>query len=147
VALGEPAPGVNGFRLTHRQARQAQAVSLATEPALRARVTESRQVGVVALMCGDLEMLRAWVHEVLGNLALDDSSQARLRETARLFLSTGGSFTAAAQMLLLHKNTVQYRIRKAEEVRGRPLTEGRLEVEVALLAAHVLGAKVLQPIS
>jgi DNA-binding PucR family transcriptional regulator len=144
IALGDPASGVEGFRLTHRQARQAQIVAMAAEPQTRARVTESAQIGVLALMCADIDAVRAWVHHVLGTLAIDDEGNARLRETVRVFLTAGGSYTAAAQQLMLHKNTVQYRIRKAEEARGRPLTDGRLDVEVALLAAHLLGARVLQ---
>ena len=143
VALGDPAAGVDGFRLTHRQARRAQIVAMAAEPKRAPRLTESRQAGMVGLMCADLDAVQAWVHEVLGRLAIDDEGTARLRATVRAFLSAGGSYTAAAQTLLLHKNTVQYRIRK-QETRGRPLADGRLDVEVALLAAHILGSRVLQ---
>jgi DNA-binding PucR family transcriptional regulator len=144
VAVGDPAAGVEGFRLTHRQARQAQIVAMAADPQHRTRVTESAQAGLVALMCSDLDAVRAWVHHALGALAVDADANARLRETLRAFLSAGGSYTAAAQQMTLHKNTVQYRIRKAEETRGRPLSDGRLDVEVALLAEHLLGSKVLQ---
>ena len=56
-----------------------------------------------------------------------------------------GSFKAAAERLVLHKNSVQYRIRKAEESLGRPLAADRLSVELALLACHWLGAAVLHP--
>jgi DNA-binding PucR family transcriptional regulator len=145
IALGDPAPGVDGFRLTHRQAKQAQIVAMAADSAHRAAVTESYQAGLVALMCSDLDAVRAWVHHALGPMAIDDDTNARLRDTVRSFLSAGGSYTAAAQELMLHKNTVQYRIRKAEQARGRPLSDGRLDVEVALLAVHVLGSTVLQP--
>jgi DNA-binding PucR family transcriptional regulator len=145
VAVGDPAPGVDGFRLTHRQARQAQIVAMAADARQRTRVTESAQAGLVALMCADLDAVRAWVYHALGGLAVADENNARMRETVRVFLSAGGSYTVAAQQLTLHKNTVQYRIRKAEEMRGRPLTDGRLDVEVALLAVHLLGTKVLQP--
>jgi len=143
IALGEPAIGVDGFRRSHRQAMQAHAVALASDPESRARVTRTLDVGVVALMCSDLDALRGWIQSVLGDLAIDDDNMARLRETVRVFLATAGSFTAAAKTLNLHKNTVQYRIRKAEEIRGRPLSDARLEVEVALLATHVLGGSVL----
>jgi DNA-binding PucR family transcriptional regulator len=145
IALGSPAPGVDGFRLTHRQARQAQIVAMAADAEHRTRITESEQAGLVALMVSDLDAVRSWVSHALGPLAIDLEGNARLRDTVRAFLSSGGSYTAAAQQLLLHKNTVQYRIRKAEETRGRPLSDGRLEVEVALLAVHLLGSKVLQP--
>jgi sugar diacid utilization regulator len=145
IALGDPAPGVDGFRLSHRQARQAQIVAMSAGAAHRGAITESRTAGPVALMCTDLEAVRAWVATVLGPLAVDDEANERLRETVWSFLSSNGSYTAAAQELMLHKNTVQYRIRKAEQARGRPLSDGRLDVEVALLAATLLGAAVLQP--
>jgi DNA-binding PucR family transcriptional regulator len=145
IAVGEPAVGVEGFRLTHRQARQAQFVALAADPGRRARVTESAQVGAIALMCGDREALAAWVQETLGGLALDDEGMGRLRETLSIFLTSGGSFTASAQKLLLHKNTVQYRVRKAEDAIGRPLQDRRLDVELALQACHWLGSVVLRP--
>ncbi|MDN5930280.1 MAG: helix-turn-helix domain-containing protein [Pseudonocardia sp.] len=48
--------------------------------------------------------------------------------------------------LHLHKNTIQYRIRRAEEARGRPLQDDRLDVEVALLACRLLGSTVLRPV-
>ena len=145
VALGDTGPGVEGFRLTHRQARQAQIVAMAVDSNQRTHITASADIGVIALMCADLDAVQAWVHKALGRLAIDDDATARLRETVRAFFASGGSYTATAQELILHKNTVQYRIRKAAEIRGRALSEGRLDVEVALLAAHLLGAAVLQP--
>jgi DNA-binding PucR family transcriptional regulator len=45
---------------------------------------------------------------------------------------------------MLHKNTVQYRIRKAEESLGRPVAQDRQHVELALRASHWLGSSVLQ---
>jgi DNA-binding PucR family transcriptional regulator len=45
---------------------------------------------------------------------------------------------------MLHKNTVQYRIRKAEESLGRPVGENRHDVELALQASRWLGWSVLQ---
>jgi DNA-binding PucR family transcriptional regulator len=46
----------------------------------------------------------------------------------------------------MHKNTVQYRVRKAEEALGRPLSARRRDVELALLACEWLGASVLRPL-
>jgi hypothetical protein len=144
LAAGAPAPGVEGFRQTHHQARLAHELALAAGPAA-SRSTAFAQTGPVALLCADLDTTRAWVHSTLGALAIDDEAKARLRETTRVFLSTGGSFTATAEQLMLHKNTVHYRIRKAEEIRGRPWQESRLDVELALSACRWLGAAVLQP--
>ena len=146
VALGEPASGVEGFRRTHRQALSAQSVALAAGPT-HIQVTHFVGVAPVAMMCSDIESAREWVGETLGPLAIDSERHAGLRETARVFLQTGGSYTATADQLFVHRNTAQYRVQKAEELRGRPLREGRLDVELALLACHWLGSVVLQPCS
>ncbi|MFE4335498.1 helix-turn-helix domain-containing protein [Streptomyces sp. NPDC056831] len=71
-----------------------------------------------------------------------DAYEIRLRETLQLFLATGCSYTASRQ--ILHKNTVQYRIRKAEEAMGHPLHERRTDLEVALLAVQHLGSPLLR---
>jgi len=134
---------VEGFRRTYRQALSAQSVALAARPT-RIRVTHFVDVAPVAMMCNDMESAREWVGETLGPLAIDSERHERLRETARVFLLTGGSYTATADQLFLHRNTAQYRVQKAEELRGRPLREGRLDVELALLACHWLGTAVLQ---
>jgi DNA-binding PucR family transcriptional regulator len=47
--------------------------------------------------------------------------------------------------MVLHKNTVMYRVRKAEESLGRPVGDGRQDIELALHARHWLGSSVLQP--
>jgi len=65
---------------------------------------------------------------------------ARLRETLRVLLEANGSYLEAAARMHVHKNTVLYRVRKAEELLGRPVTDGRLAIEVALLACDQLAA-------
>jgi len=102
------------------------------------------QVAPVAMMLGSADLLRAWVLSTLAGLADDDEHQARLRGTMLVFLQNGGSYKATAEQLMLHKNTVQYRIRRAEESLGRPVGENRHDVELALQASHWLGLSVLQ---
>jgi len=144
LAIGEPASGIDGFRRSHRQATSARMVALAAG-AERAHMTAFVDVAPIAMLCADLESTRDWIHETLGDLAIDSTRNEGLRDTARVFLETGGSYTATADRLLLHRNTAQYRVRKAEEVRGLPLREGRLDVELALLACHWLKGAVLRP--
>jgi PucR C-terminal helix-turn-helix domain/GGDEF-like domain len=142
-AFGDAARGVTGFRLTHQQALAAQAVALAagTPP----RVVTFGEVAPVAMMLGSAELLRAWVLATLAGLATDDEHHARLRGTLLTFLQSGGSYKAAAEQMMLHKNTVQYRIGKAEESLARPAGENRHDVELALRVSHWLGSSVLQP--
>jgi PucR C-terminal helix-turn-helix domain/GGDEF-like domain len=142
-AFGEPAAGVAGFRRTHQQALSAQAVALAAGPSGQL-VTSFGEVAPLALMSGSIELLQAWVSETLGPLAGDDDHHARLRVTLRIFLQENGSYKTTAERLILHKNTVQYRVRKAEESLRRPVIQDRLRLELALLACQWLGAAVLQ---
>jgi hypothetical protein len=140
-AFGDAAKGIAGFRLTHQQAIAAQAVALAggSPP----RVVTYSEVAPVAMMLGSTNLLRAWVLGTLAGLATDDEHHARLRDTLLVFLHTGGSYKTTAERLVLHKNTVQYRIRKAEESLGQPVGENRHDVELALRASHWLGSSVL----
>ena len=142
-AFGDAARGVTGFRLTHQQALAAQAVALAA--GIPPRVVTFGEVAPVAMMLGSAELLRAWVLATLGGLGADDEHHARLRDTLLVFLQAGGSYKTTAEQLVLHKNTVQNRIRKAEESLGRPAGENRHDVELALRVSHWLGSSVLRP--
>ncbi|WP_154676420.1 PucR family transcriptional regulator [Amycolatopsis benzoatilytica] len=146
VALGDPASGLPGFRATHQQARQAEAVAQMTERTQPRAVTAAAQLGPLALVAADPAGVAGWVQSVLGALADDDEAHQRMRETVWAYLSSGSSLMVAAQELHLHKNTIQYRLRKAEQERGRPLAEGRIDVEVALLACRLLGSAVLRAV-
>ena len=66
-----------------------------------------------------------------------------IRETLRVFLRAGSSFKAAAEELHLHSNSVKYRVHRAIERRGRPINDGRLDIEIALLLCHWYGNAVL----
>lgn len=142
VAVGEPAYGIDGFRRSHLQAARAQDLALAAQPG--ERVTSFAEVGAVALICADVPTARSWVWATLGDLAIDDQQHARLRDTLHEFLSTG-SYTATAERLVLHKNSVQYRIRKAEQALGAPIEDRRADLELALRACRYLGDTVLRP--
>lgn len=144
IAAGNPLPGVEGFRRSHRQAQSARALAIVSG-SNTARVTAAcdRGLSMSALMGADLDQARAWVGEVLGPLAGRTDSDERLRETLRVFLRTGSSFTAAAEELHLHPNSVKYRVQRAVERRGRPITDDRLDVEGALLLCYWYGAAIL----
>jgi len=144
IAVGNPLPGVKGFRRSHEQAQDAHAVAIASS-ACPPRVTAACDPGLAAaaLMGSDLGAARVWVAEVLGPLASHTESDQRLRETLEVFLRTGSSFKAAAEELHLHANSVKYRVHRAIERRGRAITDGRLDVEIALLLCHWYGTSVL----
>jgi DNA-binding PucR family transcriptional regulator len=142
IAVGEPAYGLDGFRQSHQQAARTQGLALAARPGTR--LTTFAEVGTVALICADLPAARRWVWATLAELAIDDEQHARLRDTLQVFLSTG-SYTATAERMMLHKNSVLYRIRKAEESLAAPIEDRRADLELALRACHYLGRAVLRP--
>lgn len=139
VALGAPARGLEGFRSSLAEALLARDVAGTDED--RAAVTEFDDVALAALMTDRSADVRRWVDRVLGGLAGDDPALRPLRETLQVYLATGGSYTQAAAQLHMHKNTVLYRVRRAEEVRGRPLDDDRLAVEVALGIRRLLAGR------
>ena len=94
-------------------------------------------------MGSDLAAAQVWVGEVLGPLASCTENDERMRETLRVFLCAGSSFKAAAEELHLHFNSVKYRVHRAVERRGRPISDDRLDVENALLLCHWYGSAVL----
>jgi DNA-binding PucR family transcriptional regulator len=142
-AFGDPANGPGGFCLTYLQALAAETVALAAGPPPPRLVTFA-EVAPVAMMLGSADLLRGWVRSTLGGLAADDEHHARLRATLLVFLQCGGSYKATAERLMMHKNSVQYRIRKAEESLGRPVAGNRPDIELALQVTHWLGAAVLR---
>jgi DNA-binding PucR family transcriptional regulator len=144
IAAGDPLPGIDGFRRSHRQALAARAVVMASgshPPAVTAAGDPG--LAVAAQFCADLEEARAWVGDVLGPLASATDSDERMRETLRQFLHAGCSFKATAEELHLHVNSVKYRVQRALERRGRPITDDRLDLEVALLLCHWFDTAVL----
>lgn len=144
IAVGEPLADVDGFRQSHRQALAAHAVATASGvDAHRFTAASDPGLSLAALLGGDLAAAAEWVGQVLGPLAARTENNERLRETLRIFLRSGSSFTAAADELHLHYNSVKYRVRRALQRRGRPLTDDRLDVEVALALCHWYGDGVL----
>jgi DNA-binding PucR family transcriptional regulator len=65
-------------------------------------VTTFADVGAIALICADVDAARSWVWGTLADLAFDDESRARLRNTLRVFLRDG-TYTETAERLALHK--------------------------------------------
>lgn len=132
VTAGTSGPGLRGFRDSHREARAAR--DLADE--LPDPLVAYADVEVVALLARDRPALDAFVRRELGALAADDAATGRLRATVLAYLEDG--MDGAATRLAVHRNTVRYRLRQAEDVLGRPLAERRRPLELALLCLSVL---------
>ncbi|MGW1295419.1 PucR family transcriptional regulator [Streptomyces sp. NPDC002533] len=141
-AFGSVRQGAAGFRRSHEDAqhvvRVVQLNPLGTGPAV-----DYAEVELAALLSADLPALRRFVHDELGALAADTRQADQLRRTLRLYLRNERGLTVTATQLHVARNTVTYRVKRAQELLGHDVT-GRLpEVMAALEAARTLGSAVL----
>ncbi len=142
VAFGKPGRGLDGFRRSHHEAVQAARVA-SLAGSVDGAVVDYAQVELVSLLACDLPRAREFVSSRLGPLAAPGEPTERLRETLRVFLAMGGRSARAAKELYVHQNTVAYRIKRAEELLGRRVTEDPVELVCALTLADTLGPAVL----
>ena len=135
LAVGDPAPGPEGFRATHRQAAAAHRVALLGERPL----TRYDEVALESLVLHDERLARDIALRELGPLAAPDQRAATLRETLRAYYTTGQNASAAAALLGVHERTVSYRLQSAGERLGHPIVTRRDELAVALRVLATLG--------
>jgi DNA-binding PucR family transcriptional regulator len=92
-----------------------------------------------ALLLDDPDRARRFVRAELGELNRDDARTAALRETARVWLTSGSNINTASR-LGVHEHTVRNRIAQIEQLVGRSTTERRTELLVALRMRRLLDA-------
>jgi len=130
IAFGEPAVGVEGFRTSHRQARDAHRVAL--RAGARRQPVRYEDVALESLAGGDDARAAVFVARELCGIDGDDARSQRLRATLRAYFAAGQNASAAAAVLGVHEHTVAYRLRTIEEALGRPVATRRAELETAL---------------
>ena len=136
VAFGSVQGGLEGFTRSHEEALEARRVA---ELAPRGGpVHEYRSLALAALATSDLTQARRFVAEELGALAARDDATVRIAATLKVWFEELGNAAQAARRLGLHKNTVQYRVQRAEQLLGRPIGERALELQLALTLARTL---------
>jgi hypothetical protein len=118
VAIGEPAPGIVGFRTSHIEALEAQRIAQLAGRR-EGRVTRYHDIALCALATANIEHSRRFVQRELGRLASRDDTTRRLAATMRTYLDENGSRGRTAKRLHVHENTVAYRLRQAEELLGK----------------------------
>ncbi|MZG12704.1 hypothetical protein GTY44_04240 [Streptomyces sp. SID5914] len=147
ACAGPPAFGPEGLRRSHLGARWAARIAEArpASASASAGVCDYRQIRTVSLLTGDTEHARWFVHETLGPLAAPDHWSEQLRETLRCYLASGRSLKTAAQRLGVARNTVTYRVRRAEELLESPWLDP-LELRLALEMVQLPGVLDAAPI-
>ena len=128
LAVGEPRNGLDGWRLTHREAQAAQEVMLRKPQGF----TRARDVTLLAAVLRDDALAKSLFETYLAPLDSHGDSGVVLRETLRAYFSAGLNAATAAAALAVDRHTVQRRLRKVEEALGRLLPDCHAELMVAL---------------
>ncbi len=127
LALGGSGRGIEGWRLTHRQAKAAMLVALRRPQ----RLTRYADVSLLAAVLTDREMASSLVAVHLSPLdGRKDSAVAR--ETLRAYFAAGCNAATAAAALRVDRHTVERRLNAIETRLGRRLNSCHAELEVAL---------------
>ncbi|MEU3340297.1 helix-turn-helix domain-containing protein [Streptomyces sp. NPDC006668] len=137
VGVACPHRGVEGFRATHEEALDATRVGAFRGSSKEyAGVVRYDEVRLLSLLIADPDKAARFVRDELG--ALGGSAGSVLRQTVRAYLDCHGSPQEAAKKLQVAKNTVIYRVKRAEELLGRSVRDSQLELHAALRLAELL---------
>ncbi len=129
LAVGEPRQGLEGWRLTHHEAKAAQQVMLRRPQPL----IQASDVVLLAAVLRDELLARSLRETYLAPLDEMGDPGGILRGTLRAYFEAGFNAATAAAALQVDRHTVQRRLRKVEEALGRMLQASHAEIEVALL--------------
>jgi DNA-binding PucR family transcriptional regulator len=128
IALGEPGEGLNGWRLSHRQAAAALLVALRGTP----DVVRYRDVALSAAMLQDDLLATSLRRLYLSPLGDERNGGATARETLRAYFAADRNISSAAAALAVHRDTVANPLRAIEARIGRSPDACAAELELAL---------------
>ncbi len=142
IGLGPPCTAVTEYADAYRLA--VGALDLVQRAGQRDRVVALGDLGMYRLLLQVKrpEELIDFMHGVLRPLyEYDGRRDTTLVETLRAFLGCGFSAAATAEALIVHPNTISYRLRRIEELLGINChdPEALLQFQFAFLIEHVLG--------
>ncbi|WP_327583017.1 helix-turn-helix domain-containing protein [Nonomuraea sp. NBC_00507] len=137
AGLGAPRSDPGDAWLSWREARQA--LRIAEHFPRHAPIARWEDLGVHRLLA---RLGRPDLRELAAETAALD---AELAQTVEVYLDLGGHAQKAAAELGIHRQTLYYRLGKAERLTHRDLSDGddRLAVHLALKAARLLGQDAL----
>jgi hypothetical protein len=136
LTIGEPGKGLNGFRLTHRQAQAAHAVALRRPQML----TRFADVASLALALRDEALSRSLVDIYLTPLDSSRKGSPVLRNTLRAYFAAERNISSAAARLGVARQTVQSHLDMIEVRLGRLLPTCTAELEMALSLEELDGS-------
>jgi len=128
LALGEPGQGLEGWRLTHRQAQASLPIALQS-----GKATRYVDVALLAAVLKD-DLLAASLRGIFLKPLEDERDGGEVaRETLRAYFAAERNSASAAAALGITRQAVNKRLRGIEERLQRPLGSCAAELEAALL--------------
>ena len=134
IGIGEPHPGVDGFRRTFLEASDA--LRLAASLGVDGGVSYG-DAALAIVLSQDEERARWFVEHELGDLAGDSPEMADMCNTLRTFFDTRMRIAPAAERLFLHRNTLINRLERIQTVLGHGVAERSAETQAALVLAEL----------
>jgi hypothetical protein len=128
LAFGEPAHGLAGWRLTHRQAQAVLPIAKREGPGC----VHYAEAGLLAALLQDDLVTTSLQERYLAPLATERDGGATFRATLRAFFASDRNVSSAAARLGVGRHTVTNRLRLIEEKIGRHLPSSGAEIEAAL---------------
>lgn len=140
IGLGQIARDINGWRSSYRDAVQAM------ELAERLQTDSPLYIGDLGvyqliLSLSDRDKLSDFCEDTLGSLMDYDARQnADLIKTLEAFFNCHGNLSQTAESLIVHRNTLLYRMNRINEIAGIDLNrpETRLALHLALTIRRLL---------
>jgi hypothetical protein len=128
LALGEPGAGIDGWRLTHRQAKAALPIAKQADP----KLTRYTDVALLASAIRDDVLANSLIEAYLAPLGREPDGGEALRQTLHAYFESGRNISSAAAALGLSRPTVKSRLDTIEDRIGRSLDTCSGEMETAL---------------
>jgi PucR family transcriptional regulator, purine catabolism regulatory protein len=140
VGLGQPAREISAWRSSYHDAIQA------LELAMRLQTDVPLYIGDLGvyqliLSLSDREKLQAFCERTLGTLTkYDERNSADLIKTLEAFFNCHGNLSQTAEMLIVHRNTLLYRMNRINDIAEIDLNrpETRLALHLALTIRRLL---------
>lgn len=140
IGLGQPAREITAWRNSHRDAVQALELAARLQTDIPLYIGD---LGVYQLILSlsDRDKLLAFCDKTLGSLVEYDMRQrADLIKTLEAFFACHGNLSQTADMLIVHRNTLLYRMNRINEIAQIDLNrpETRLALHLALTIRRLL---------
>ncbi|MGY2125674.1 PucR family transcriptional regulator [Nocardia gipuzkoensis] len=132
VAFGRSGRDLDGFRRSHLDAFAAQRL-LARMGSARS-VVRYEDVALVSVLTADMAQADQFVTDTLGDLA---TAEPVLRQTVLTYVRERFNGSAAAERMFTHRNTIERRLARADQLLPAPLADNAASVVAALMLVQL----------